>query len=100
MVFALKDLLNGAGGGLAVAGINADSRAILPGEAFFALPGVKVHGDAFIDQAVARGATVVVSDRPAAGAGVPVVVVHDVRAAYARTAAVRFAPQPDVAVAV
>lgn len=99
MPFALKDLLDG-GRDLVVTGINADSRAIMAGDAFFALPGVKVHGDAFIDQAVANGARVVVSDRPVAGAGVSVVVVSDVRAAYAKAAAAVFAPQPAVAAAV
>jgi UDP-N-acetylmuramoyl-L-alanyl-D-glutamate--2,6-diaminopimelate ligase len=98
--FALKDLLDGAGRDSVVTGINSDSRAIGAGDAFFALPGVKLHGDSFVDQAVARGATVVVSDRPAGGAGVPVVVVGDVRAAYAKAAARVFAPQPAVAAAV
>jgi UDP-N-acetylmuramoyl-L-alanyl-D-glutamate--2,6-diaminopimelate ligase len=86
---------------LTVDGINADSRAIRPGEAFFALPGTRVHGDGFASQAVARGAVVMITDRaPSEAPGVPVVVVDDVRAAYARAAARRFAPQPEVNVAV
>src|SRR5688572_27311989 len=103
--FALTELLDGAAAGhpltLLVEGINADSRAIRPGEAFFALPGTRVHGNAFAGQAVVRGALVVVTDRvPDTDPGVPVVVVEDVRAAYARAAARQFAPQPEVAVAV
>jgi len=84
-----------------VAGVNADSRAIRPGEAFFALPGAKAHGDAYLKAAVERGATLIVSDRrPAVDPGIPTMVVEDVRAAYARAAARQFAPQPDVSVAV
>ena len=105
MSFALAELLEGAVGRLPpelqVEGINADSRAVRPGEVFFALPGTQVHGNAFVAQAVARGAIAMVSDRaPEADAGVPVVLVDDVRAAYARAAARQFAPQPEVAVAV
>lgn len=103
--FALIDLLNGAGAVnvpvLEVEGINADSRAIVPGEAFFALPGTRVHGDGFAAQAVGRGASVMVSDRqPEADPGIPVVLVDDVRAAYAQAAARQFAPQPEISVAV
>lgn len=102
--YALKDLLEGAGApvpDLIVEGINADSRAIRPGEAFFALPGTRVHGDGFAAQAVSLGAIVMVSDRaPHADPGVPVVVVEDVRAVYARAAAHQFAPQPRVMVGV
>jgi UDP-N-acetylmuramoyl-L-alanyl-D-glutamate--2,6-diaminopimelate ligase len=102
--FALAKLLRGSyaqAGGIEVYGINSDSRAIQPGEAFFAIPGTKVHGHAFISQAVARGAAVVVTDHePAEATNVPVVVVRDVRSAYARAAARRYAPQPRVNVGV
>lgn len=103
--FALADLLKGAGAPsippLEVEGINADSRAIVPGEAFFALPGTRVHGDGFAAQAVGRGASVMISDRqPDADPGIPVVLVDDVRAAYAQAAARQFAPQPEISVAV
>ncbi len=105
MPFALKDLLKGAGApavpSLVVEGINSDSRAIGPGDAFFALPGTRVHGDGFAAQAIGRGAIAMVTDRqPDTPPGVPVVVVRDVRSAYAQAAALQFAPQPEVAVAV
>jgi UDP-N-acetylmuramoyl-L-alanyl-D-glutamate--2,6-diaminopimelate ligase len=88
-------------GGLAIAGINADSRTLQAGEAFFALPGSRQHGNAFISAAVAAGARAIVTDEaPPGDPGIPVVVVEDVRAAYARAAARQFAPQPGVAVAV
>jgi UDP-N-acetylmuramoyl-L-alanyl-D-glutamate--2,6-diaminopimelate ligase len=99
--FALADLLDGDVPALQVEGVNADSRAIAPGEAFFALPGTRVHGVVHAAQAVARGATAVVTDRePQHAPGVPVVIVDDVRVAYARAAARQHAPQPTVAVAV
>lgn len=105
MSFALAELLEGAEAkcppALLVEGINADSRAIRHGEVFFAMPGTRTHGSAFAGQAVGRGAVAVVSDRqPEAHPGVPVVLVEDVRAVYARAAARQFAPQPEVAVAV
>ncbi len=105
MSFALAELLEGAVGKrppeLQVEGISADSRAVRPGEVFFALPGTQVHGNVFVTQAVARGAVAVVTDQaPEADAGVPVMLVDDVRSVYARAAARQFAPQPEVAVAV
>jgi UDP-N-acetylmuramoyl-L-alanyl-D-glutamate--2,6-diaminopimelate ligase len=102
--FALAELLKGSGcepPRLDVEGVNADSRAILPGEAFFAVPGLHVHGDQFAGQAKARGAVVMVTDRaPYADPGVPVVVVEDVRKSYACAAARQFAPQPEIVVGV
>ncbi|SFZ82877.1 UDP-N-acetylmuramoylalanyl-D-glutamate--2,6-diaminopimelate ligase [Devosia enhydra] len=105
MAFRLSDLLAGSHAGdvpaIVVTGVEADSRAVAAGQAFFAGPGTRVHGLAFAAEAVARGAVVIVSDRPAdTDPGVPVVVVEDVRAAYARAAARSYPPQPSVAVAV
>lgn len=45
-------------------GIAFDSRRVRPGDAFFALPGESGHGIDFADDAVARGAALIVSDRP------------------------------------
>jgi UDP-N-acetylmuramoyl-L-alanyl-D-glutamate--2,6-diaminopimelate ligase len=102
--FALKELLAGTGAKaprLSVEGVNADSRAVLPGEAFFAVPGTKTHGDAFAEQAKANGAKAMVTDRaPTNDLGIPVVVVEDVRRAYAQAAARQFAPQPETVVGV
>jgi UDP-N-acetylmuramoyl-L-alanyl-D-glutamate--2,6-diaminopimelate ligase len=102
--FDLADLLAGTAarpGHIDVAGVNADSRAIEPGDAFFAVPGLHTHGDAFAAQAAARGAVAMVTDRaPAQPPVLPVVVVDDVRAAYARAAARVYAPQPETIVGV
>ncbi|OJX50644.1 UDP-N-acetylmuramoyl-L-alanyl-D-glutamate--2,6-diaminopimelate ligase [Devosia sp. 66-22] len=104
MSFALAELLEGAGAALPrlkVEGVNADSRAIRPGEVFFAIPGLKTHGDAFAAQARANGAKAMVSNRrPSADPGIPVIVVDDVRAAYARAAATQYAPPPETIVGV
>lgn len=100
MSFALTELLRGTEGKLPrfkVEGVNADSRAIKPGEVFFAIPGLHTHGDAFAGQARANGAKAMISDRePATDPGMPVIIVPDVRAAYARAAARQFAPLPEV----
>lgn len=45
-------------------GVAFDSRAVRPGDAFFALPGATAHGLTFADDALARGAALVVADRP------------------------------------
>ena len=84
-----------------VSGATADSRVVRPGEVFFALPGTATHGDAFAATAIDRGAVAIVSDRPIEGIGaVPVVLVDDVRAAFARAVARLFAPQPEILVGV
>jgi UDP-N-acetylmuramoyl-L-alanyl-D-glutamate--2,6-diaminopimelate ligase len=102
--FALRALLTGSGAeapDLNVSGINADSRVIKAGEAFFATPGLHTHGDSFAADVRAKGAAAMVTDRvPGADPGIPTVVVSDVRAAYARAAAVQFAPQPEIIVGV
>jgi len=102
----LAQLLEGSGASVPdtigeISGINADSREIEAGQAFFALPGVNAHGDAFIGEAVKRGASVLITDRkPAKNPGIPVIVVKDVRSTYAIAAARHYMPQPEIAVAV
>lgn len=102
MSYALKELLKGAAKTrLHVEGVNADSRAIQRGEAFFAIPGLRTHGDAFAAQAKANGAKAMITDRvPASDPGMPVLVVDDVRRVYARAAARQYAPQPETIVGV
>ena len=46
-----------------VSGIAVDSRAVKPGDLFFALAGRKTDGARFIDQAIASGARAVAGDR-------------------------------------
>jgi UDP-N-acetylmuramoyl-L-alanyl-D-glutamate--2,6-diaminopimelate ligase len=47
-----------------VAGVQNDSRRIRPGDLFVAIRGAKFDGFAHVEDAVARGAVAVVSDRP------------------------------------
>ena len=95
---ALIDGLGEAVRDLEVTGIATDSRAVRPGEAFFALPGLRTDGRRHVAEAVARGARAVVAegagDVPVAGSGgVPVVSVTAVRRLLAGAAA-RLAGEP------
>jgi UDP-N-acetylmuramoyl-L-alanyl-D-glutamate--2,6-diaminopimelate ligase len=65
-----------------VTGVSLDSRAVLPGDLYAALPGAHTHGAAHIPQAVAGGAVAVLTDpdAPLADPAVPVLVVEDPRA--------------------
>lgn len=89
MALSLPELLNGfvttdTVEAISVVGVSSDSRSIAKNEVFFALPGTHTHGDAFAGAAVENGAIAIVSDRPVVpDPGVAVVVVSDVRAAYA-----------------
>lgn len=47
-----------------VTGVEIDSRRILPGHVFFALPGLRLDGVAFVPDAVARGASAIVAGAP------------------------------------
>ncbi|WP_248305001.1 UDP-N-acetylmuramoyl-L-alanyl-D-glutamate--2,6-diaminopimelate ligase [Devosia sp. FKR38] len=106
MSLSVTQLLEGSGArpkkGLgAVFGLNSDSRRIEPGDIFFALPGANAHGNQFVADAVRRGALAIISDTaPVGDPGVPVVIVKDVRAAYARAASRVYEPQPEITVAV
>jgi UDP-N-acetylmuramoyl-L-alanyl-D-glutamate--2,6-diaminopimelate ligase len=66
-----------------VRGVTLDSRAVVPGDLYVALPGTQVHGAAFCAEAVAAGAVAVLTDPEgrarAAATGVPVFVLADPR---------------------
>ena len=78
---------------VAVTGVTLDSRAVLPGDLYAALPGARAHGADFAGQAVAAGAVAVLTDRvgvdrmTAAGLALPVVVVEHPRAALGAVSA-------------
>jgi UDP-N-acetylmuramoyl-L-alanyl-D-glutamate--2,6-diaminopimelate ligase len=69
--------------GVLVTGVTLDSRAVVPGDLYAALPGFNVHGARFAADAVAAGAVAVLTDREGlahlAGCDVPVVVADDPR---------------------
>ena len=83
-----------------VGGLALDSRAVRPGDMFFALAGSKTDGSRFIDAAVAAGAVAVASEHRPDGARVPFVVTPNARRALALAAARFFPGQPETIAAV
>jgi UDP-N-acetylmuramoyl-tripeptide--D-alanyl-D-alanine ligase len=62
-------------------GVTFDSRAVKPGDLFFALPGENADGHAFVEGAFSRGAAAAVISRDVANAKGPLVRVPDTMAA-------------------
>ena len=85
---------------LAVAGLAVDSRAVKPGEVFFALAGAKTDGARFVAQAIASGAVAVVGEQAPADIAVPFVASSNPRLALALAAAKFYPRQPQVIAAV
>ena len=75
-----------------VSGVTHDSRRVEPGFAFVAVPGFKRDGLEFVEDALRKGAALVVAERPLPGPGngAPVVVVPNARAALAALACAVF----------
>ncbi len=71
-----------------ISGLVMDSRRVVPGTLFFALPGLRADGATFVDEAIARGAVGVVTAKlpAAAPAKVTFIQVADPRATLARVA--------------
>jgi UDP-N-acetylmuramoyl-L-alanyl-D-glutamate--2,6-diaminopimelate ligase len=67
-----------------VSGVTHDSRAVVAGDLYAALPGFRTHGAEFVAQAADLGAAAVLTDPPgrdrAAATGLPVLVAADPRA--------------------
>ncbi|MDR1209184.1 MAG: UDP-N-acetylmuramoyl-L-alanyl-D-glutamate--2,6-diaminopimelate ligase [Clostridiales bacterium] len=89
----LSRLLAAAGltainGDAEITSLTIDSRRVVPGALFVAIPGLSDDGHDFIGQAVSGGAAAVLCERAdAAPDGVPSAVCEDSRAALARVAA-------------
>lgn len=102
----LRDLLSGDAtydaqtAGVAVKGLAVDSRAVTPGDVFFAISGAKTDGAHFIDMAIAAGAVAVVNGKPHPNNNVPVIVTPNPRRALALAAARFYPRQPPVIAAV
>jgi UDP-N-acetylmuramoyl-L-alanyl-D-glutamate--2,6-diaminopimelate ligase len=79
-----------------ISGLSLDSRRVVPGNVFFALPGRRADGSQFIDEAVSRGAAAVIATvMPAhVPARVAFVQVKDARAILARVSR-RYYRYPD-----
>lgn len=78
-------------GAPSVTGVTHDSRAVVPGDLYAALPGFVTHGARFAADAVRSGAVAVLTDPEgrveAEAAGVPVLVVPDPRSRLGELAA-------------
>src|SRR5712671_5291758 len=84
-----------------VTGLAVDSRAVRPGDLFFALAGSKTDGVRFIDSAIASDAVAIAGDHPPQGAcRVPFVATPNPRRALALAAAKFYPRQPATIVAV
>ena len=84
-----------------VTGLAVDSRAVKPGDLFFALAGSKTDGAGFIDSAIASGAVAIAGDHPPQRAcRVPFVATPNPRRALALAAAKFYPGQPATIVAV
>src|SRR6478672_1904450 len=84
-----------------VSGLAADSRAVKPGDLFFALAGTKTDGARFIDSAISAGAVAVAGNHPPPDAcRVPFVATPNPRRALALASAKFFSRQPRTIAAV
>ncbi len=89
--YSLAELLPGGGAAelaaITINGLTRDSRQVHPGDLYFAMPGARDDGAAFIDDAIANGAVAICRDgaesgvelRQQAGRSVPVVAVPQLR---------------------
>ncbi|MBL9215115.1 MAG: UDP-N-acetylmuramoyl-L-alanyl-D-glutamate--2,6-diaminopimelate ligase [Opitutaceae bacterium] len=71
-----------------ISGLAMDSRRVMAGNLFFALPGRRADGNSFIDEAISRGAVGIVAERipSVTAAKVTYVQVRDARRALAEVA--------------
>src|ERR1700682_1053477 len=83
-----------------VTGLAVDSRAVKPGDLFFALAGSKTDGARFRDGAFAAGAVAIAGDHPHGDSPVPFVTTPNPRRALALAAAKFFPRQPQTIAAV
>jgi len=88
-------------GAIEVSGLAADSRAVRPGDLFFALAGTKTDGARFAHAAIAAGAVAVAgSVAPIDKLPVPFVILSNARRALALAASRLFPRQPPTIAAV
>ncbi|SEN33758.1 UDP-N-acetylmuramoylalanyl-D-glutamate--2,6-diaminopimelate ligase [Sphingomonas gellani] len=83
-----------------VTGFAIDHRKVAPGTIFGAFRGLRVDGEAFIDDAIRAGAVAVVARPEARVTGAVHIAAENPRERLAQLAALFFAPFPEIAVAV
>jgi len=77
-----------------IGGLCCDSRKVMAGDLFFALPGTKLNGSQFVVAALKGGASAIVSqEKIDSSLSVPEITVKDIRAVLAKVAA-RFYGDP------
>ena len=71
-----------------ISGVVMDSRRVVPGNLFFALPGMRADGASYLDEAVSRGASAIIAQRIPSHppSKVTFIQVADARAMLARVA--------------
>jgi UDP-N-acetylmuramoyl-L-alanyl-D-glutamate--2,6-diaminopimelate ligase len=99
-LFSDDAVMDAPAGDVAITGIAVDSRAVQPGDLFFALAGAKTDGARFVTQAIASGAAAIAGDHKHIGLPVPYVTVANPRLALAKAAATFYPRQPGVIAAV
>lgn len=88
-------------GEIEISGLAVDSRAVKPGDLFFALAGTKTDGARFIEAAIAGGAVAIAGTQPPdGGCRVPFVTTSNARRDLALAAAKFFPRQPATIAAV
>ena len=88
------------GGDIPIYGISDDSRAVKSGFLFVALPGSRVDGASYVDQAFANGAAAVISRIGAYAGANKVIAVENPRRILALAAARFYDRQPETIIAV
>jgi UDP-N-acetylmuramoyl-L-alanyl-D-glutamate--2,6-diaminopimelate ligase len=63
--------VHGGEGNPDILDVTRDSRAVTPGSLYVSIPGLKKHGDAFIADAAARGASAILSENAQSSCGIP-----------------------------
>jgi UDP-N-acetylmuramoyl-L-alanyl-D-glutamate--2,6-diaminopimelate ligase len=99
-LFSDDAVIDAPAGDVSVTGLAVDSRAVKPGDLFFALAGAKTDGARFVTQAIAAGAVAIAGDHKHIGLPVPFVVTPNPRRALALAAARFYPRQPAVIAAV
>jgi len=79
LINSISVFQRGGKGNPEVLDIAHDSRLVIPGAVFVAIPGYKTHGDTFIDAAIKKGAVGVVSENRQTNYHVPWVQVENPR---------------------